>query len=316
MKHLPIQQPHYQRLLEEFTIHIERLGYNKSSQTTLPSQAREFLYWLEQQQIYRLEQVTLRHIQEYYKYLGQRPNSKKPGGLSNVSLCHHHYAIKLFFNHQEQTGNITDNPASGLTVPKPRYPPRQILNLKEIEELYETCEDLRDRAMLGLFYGCGLRRKEAIHLNIKDIHFKRQVLYVRQGKGGKRRAVPMTGQVTQDLKNYHRYQRGDLRQNAPLYFRGKYRDSADNKQAFILSNIGQRATQHTFYGRIKYLLSKTGIEKNVNAHSLRHSIATHLLENGMTIEYVRDFLGHKFLETTQIYLGYAHTVLTFANQQR
>jgi integrase/recombinase XerD len=112
--------------------------------------------------------------------------------------------LKTFIKYQEENGNISKNPFSALNFPKPKYPPRRVLSREEIKALYEACQTMRERALLALFYGCGLRRSEAEKLNIDDVNFKNQLLYVRMGKGKRRRVVPMTEQVKRDLENYYK----------------------------------------------------------------------------------------------------------------
>jgi integrase/recombinase XerD len=111
------------------------------------------------------------------------------------------------------------------------------------------------------------------------------MLYVREGKGGKSRAVPMTEKISEELKAYC-YQE---------------RKSKPNELAFITNNWGTRTTGGKCNNVLKELQQRSGIEKDVSLHSLRHSIATHLLESGLSVEYVRDFLGHSYLESTQRY---------------
>lgn len=271
--------------IEQFKIHLERLGYGKGSQRMLPACVAEFLDKLEEKGIYELRQIEPIHIQQHYEYLTQRPNKKKPGGLSSVMLNHHIYSIRTFLNYQEQIGNISENPISGLYFPRPESRQREILTIKEIKQVYETAETYREKAILGIFYGCGLRRSEGEALNIKDISFKNSLLYVREGKGKKRRAVPVNEKVLNDFKNY-------------LY---NERFAKEGETAFITNQNGRRTSGNYYNKAIKTIIKKAGIEKEICLHSLRHSIATQLLENGLSIEYVRDFLGHKHLEATQIY---------------
>ncbi len=289
MKHLPIYNKEYRRLLRDFGLYLERVGYNKASQTAMPSCVQEFFYKMEGQGIHQLGQFTPEHIRRHYDYLGGRPNHNRPGGLSSSLINHHMYALKTFMNYQQENGTISSNPFGVLSFPRPQYPPRQILSLEEIKTLYGASENMGDRAMLGLFYGCGLRKSEAIKLNINDINFKGQLLYVRSGKGKKRRAIPMSGQVTTDLQNYYLYERG-------LYVR---EITSDNQNAFLLNNQGNRMLD--YWKRLKYLVKLAGLPQQISLHHLRHSIATHLLESGLSIEQVRDFLGHRYLESTQIY---------------
>jgi len=289
MKHLPIYNTEYRKLLRDFSLYVERVGYNKSSCINLPSCLQEFFYWLEQDGAIPIDQITPQHIRKHYDYLNERPNQTRQGILSASQVNHHIYAIKTFMNYEEQQGNIISNPFSVLSFPKHTNPPRKILSIEHVKELYGTCENLRDRAMLSLFYGCGLRRTEVIKLNISDINFKGQLLYIRQGKGKRRRVIPLTEQVGTDLQNYYLYERslqvGEV--------------TRDNQEAFVLNDHGNRMLD--YWKRLKYLVKKAGLSDQISLHHLRHSIATHLLEGGLSIEQVRDFLGHRHLESTQIY---------------
>jgi integrase/recombinase XerD len=150
---------------------------------------------------------------------------------------------------------------------------------------------MREKALLALFYGCGLRRSEAEKLNIDDVNFKNQLLYVRMGKGKRRRVVPMTEQVKRDLENYYKNER-------IIYTKEL---TADNQKALMLNNHGNRMLGNGYWNKFKCLAQKAGLPKQISLHHLRHSIATHLLESGLSIEQVRDFLGHRHLESTQIY---------------
>jgi integrase/recombinase XerD len=270
---------------EEFKTHLERLGYSESSQNMLPTCVAEFLSKLEEKNIYNLLEITPKHIHDHYEYLTQRPNKRRGGGLSSRMINHHIYAIKLFLNYQEQLGNIKENPISGLSFPSPENTEREILTTQEIKKLYEMAESFREKAIIGIFYGCGLRRSEGVALNLTDISFKSSLLYVREGKGNKRRVVPINEKVLQDFKNYRHYER---------FTKG-------NETSLITNSKGTRTSGNSYNKTVKALVTKAGIEKELSLHNLRHSIATHLLENGLSVEYVRDFLGHKHLESTQIY---------------
>jgi len=269
----------------EFKTHLKRLGYSKGSQSMLPSCVGEFLSCLEEKNIYNLQEIEPIHIQEHYEYLTQRPNKRKPGGLSSRMINHHIYAIRLFLNYQEETGNIVNNPISGLSFPRPESKEREVLTIEEIKTLYKVSETFREKAIIGLFYGCGLRRSEGVALNVKDISFKSSLLYVREGKGSKRRVIPVNEKVLNDFKDY-------------LYHE---RFAIQNEIAFICNNAGRRMKGDRHNNIVKELIQKAEIPKEISLHNLRHSIATHLLDNGMSLEYVRDFLGHKHLEATQIY---------------
>ena len=173
-----------------------------------------------------------------------------------------------------------------------KSPERETLTRTEIESLYAATESLRDKAMLSLLYGCGLRRSEAEKLNIQDVSFRTGLLYIREGKGKKRRVIPMSKKVNDDLKNYFFEERNN-------YI--KMTSSKDTEQAFMLSAKGNRLCGEAFNSNLKRLLKTAGITKPISLHHLRHSIATHLLENGLSMEKVSEFLGHEQLDATQIY---------------
>ena len=234
-----------------------------------------------------LQTISKKDIDAYANYLETRPNYRRSGGLSSSMLRHYLYGLKVFFNWCEQTGKILLNPMSGYPLPVVENMERMILTRLEMSRLYEACEDHLDKSLLGIYYGCGLRRSEGEALNGKDIDFENGLLYVRKGKGGKRRVVPLSDGVRWDLLRY-------------------YRDERDghDQEAFMLNKSGRRMRGSTSNKRLKVLLSKAGIMKSITLHSLRHSIATHLLHQGLSLEQVRDFLGHANLETTQIYTHY------------
>jgi len=267
--------------IAHFKTHLKILGYSENTQTFVPVCISEFTAYTGKP----LQQLTPGDIVRYYDYLGERTNKRRGGGLSSRMIYHHIYAIRLFLNYHEQIGTITQNPISGLNFPKAENPQRETLQAQEIKQLYEMTKNHREKAILGIFYACGLRRSEGVALNVNDISFKNAVLYVREGKGRKRRVVPINQTALQDFKNY-------------LY---KERFAPNGELAFINNAIGRRTSGNSYNRTLKQLIEKAGIQKEISLHCLRHSIATHLLENGMALEYVRDFLGHKHLDATQIY---------------
>jgi integrase/recombinase XerD len=294
MEKYVIHQPNYHRLLKEYKADLQALGYGRSSVKTYPRCLQEFLSRLEQQQINSIRKIQQGHITAHHAYLQQRPTLYRGGALSGSTISQHLFAIRTCFAFLERTGQIKENPMSALAFVAPVKEERVILSIKEIKALYEVAGTLRDKAVLGLFYGCGLRRNEAVKLNSSDIHFKDALLYVREGKGKKRRVIPMSQQVARDLKNYYLHERHS-------YINSKEKQ---NEEAFILNNSGTRMQGAGYDKLLKNLLEKSIIphlKQQVSLHILRHSIASHLLENGVKIEQVRDFLGHSSLNVTQVY---------------
>ena len=287
MKNLPfkVHDSEYQQLIKNFTEHLQRLGYNKGTCRMLPTCVQEFLYKQEEYERYDLTTITAGDITTHHEYLQQRPNLRRPGGLSEMMINHHVYTLKLFFSWLQEIRLIESNPMSTLHFEQPTTSKREILTLEQIHKLYEMCESMKERATLHLFYGCGLRKSEGEKLNITDLHFRSSMLYVREGKGKKRRAVPMTEKISEELKAYYHQER-----NGRL-----------NERAFIVNERGARMQGDSYSLILKKLTESAAIGKEITLHSLRHSIATHLLESGLSVEYVRDFLGHENIDTTERY---------------
>lgn len=272
-------------LITDFKTYLSQAGYGQNSRSMLPAMVSDFL---SHHRLAHIHQIGPHHIQTYYQHLQQRPNKYQGGGLSESYIHHHVYALKVFFNWLEESGQMSYNPISALRFSQPVKKSREPLSPEAIQELFTVTRNLRERAVLHLFYSCGLRRSEGEALNTRDIHFKQQLLYVRSGKGAKRRAVPMPTQVALDLENYYRQLR-------------IHQVARSDENAFMLNKQGRRMHGQGYQHVLQELTGRTALTEEPTLHHLRHSIATHLLENGMTIELLRQFLGHSFLETTQIY---------------
>lgn len=151
--------------------------------------------------------------------------------------------------------------------------------------------------------GCGLRAGEMERCNVEDIRLRDRLLIVPRGKGLKRRVVPMSAGVAEDLRGYYYGERESL-------VKGRHQSV---QKAFMLHDRGGRMRKYTYNKRLKRLIERSGSElirnKQITIHSLRHSIATHLIERGIPVEQVRQFLGHSQLETTQIYTHISRKVL-------
>jgi integrase/recombinase XerD len=268
------------KIIDDFETYLIRIGYTESTQKMLPRILTEFLTYTAKE----LVNIDKSDVLKYYEYIKTRPKKRGIGTLSESMINHHIYTLKVFFSYQMELGTIRADPMSTLTFSAPKTKPREILTQQEVNEVFENCITYRERAVLNLCYGLGLRRTEAVNLNIEDINFKTSQAFVREGKGKKRRVVPISPKVLQGLKIYLESER-----------------TSTKTKAFITTKMGERTTGGNLNSTLKTILERTEIEKKITLHCLRHSIATHLLENGLSVERVRDFLGHKHLESTQIY---------------
>ena len=275
-------------LIPSFKTWLYQVGYSETSQYMLPACVAEFL---EQQQISSICFVEPGKVRSFYEYLQTRPLKRRRGGaLSEAMIYHYVFALRTFFSWLEISGELDYNPISGMKFKRPQINARQPLTVQEVQQLFASVCSLRETALLHVFYSCGLRRSEGEVLNIQDVHFKEQLLYVREGKGAKRRVVPMPVAVSRALEAYYLGERCTSRVK-------KVRD----ENAFFINRTGGRMTGDQLNNLLKIILAKAGLGKEITLHNLRHSIATHLLQGGMGMEYVRDFLGHSWLESTQIY---------------
>lgn len=282
----------YQKRLEEFESFIVVRNYRGDSKK-YTSPIKEFLEWLEQKGIGSIMEVTSSIAVDYVDYLSKRPNKRLSGTLSDSSINKHLFALRLFYENLFEQNHIE----KGIVLPTRTDLTRKeriALTEEEIKDLYAHCINQFESALLTLAYGCGLRRTEIVRLDVFDIQFSKGILLVRSGKGGKRREVPMSDGVVEHLRAYL------LGERTELMIETKSKD-----KAFLLSSLGKGISGGHLNKRLKELVQRTGCEtilsKNVTLHVLRHTIATHLIERGATMDFVREFLGHSELDTAHIY---------------
>ncbi len=287
-------------LTENFRQWLETLGYKPYTVKLNYWNTSEFLAYLEQQNVKRLKDYNNQLLNQYLEHLQHRPNYNRSGGLSAGYINKHITTLRLLSKYLQLSGkaNITIKPELLKTNETAGY-----LSKAEIKQLYKAAADeinlyhQRDTAMLSIYYGCGLRASEGAALNISDILFEKELIYVRKGKNYKERYVPISKQVKSDLQEYIFNQRYDL-------LNGK------KSEALLLGRLGKRWSAHGMYNRLQLLKEQTNNEvlkkETFGLHILRHSIATHLLQDGMKLELISRFLGHKSLETTQKYTHLAN----------
>lgn len=293
-----VKNQDYRQLTEDYRLYINQLGYNKKGNRGRCLSLNEFLSWLESKGCTKINTVTPVQILDYYEYLTNRPN-KTTGGTLHLKTTHSHtVVIRTLFKNLQRDGKIQVNPCSTLKFPYPKKhtEDRTVLTQEEITELYSVTQSPQERAILSLAYGCGLRSSELSECNCEDIRFREKIIIIPKGKGNKRRVVPLSNGVVKDLANYYYNQRDELTAQ---------KEYKPNENAFMLHSRGGRMQNDTSNKHLKSIILRTQnksiIEKEITLHHLRHSIATHLLEQGVRVEQVRLFLGHNELETTQIY---------------
>lgn len=302
MRSLDIKTDAYKYAEQSFKQWLDIVGYAGMTVYNMSNQIREFFHWLEQKNIFQLNSISAQHIKQYYDYLKNRANTKESGALSPSYINKHRQALSTFIEYVHQTGRY-GIPYVKLDGLKPDTEKINVLTMDEIKQLYEASYvpdnsnwddeiSIRDRAILSIVYGCGLRRNEAAHLNMHDIDLEKNILHVRKGKGNKERLVPLNKGNIKHIEEY-------IYNARPLLTHG------NKLEAFFVSIRSRRINAMTINLRLRILVQKTKnpllIEKEPTLHTLRHSIATHLLSNGMKLEAIAKFLGHSSLESTQIY---------------
>jgi integrase/recombinase XerD len=266
-----------------FRRELLNLGYSKTAVNNYPKYVQNMMDYIKEIP----QKITDQHIKNYYEYLKTKPSRVTKKAISESHIYSQLLAIKLYFDYLERTKIIKRNPYN-LRIKQTSKNERIVFTQEEIKILYQNCTNLLEINILNLCYGCGLRRTEVELLNIKDINFEQKLLFIRKGKGKKRRVIPLTQAIAQDLKQY---------------FIETEMIRKENEESFLISQNSSKMKGNNVYDLFKKLLKRTQSLKPENycLHSLRHSIATHLLENEMSIEMVRDFLGHSQLVSTQIY---------------
>ena len=287
----------YQEEATNYKNHLLILGLNKETCQARYLYLREFLSWLETLQIYNLQEVTTVEITKYYNYLLQRKSTRTGQNIKQKSIYDHMRNLQQYLGYLLEIGTIKASPASHLKFSHPNEKVERIIfTQNEIQELYNASNE-QEKAILNIAYGCGLRVGELSLINKEDIRFTENLLIVQKGKNSKRRIIPISTKVTEELQSYLESQ-------------------TNTNKAIFLNIKGRRMQEWTFNKMLKELINKTSFGERfsteelnkIGIHSLRHSIATHLLENGMKIEQVQTFLGHSHIESTEIY--------THINQQQ
>ena len=217
-------------------------------------------------------------------------------GVSKRTVVRHLSSIRSFFKYLLKEKLIEENPAAEVGSPKLDKLIPKTLSYGEVERLFgqpdtEELMGLRDRSIMELFYSSGLRISELAGLNRSDFNFHSRFLLVR-GKGRKERVVPITKNVAQWLSKYL--------EDPRRYEEGKPYSQKD-REAIFLNKWGKRLTTRSIDRLFKTYVLKSGLVGHITPHTIRHTIATHWLEQGMDLKTIQVALGHIFLATTTIY---------------
>lgn len=299
----------YQEESRNYKKHLDILGLQSETTQVRYLYLKEFFNYLEKNKIFKLKDITPKEIVQYNSYVKRKISQRTGKPLKQKSIYTHMRNLQQYLGYLLELGTIKSNPASHLKFSYPSEKvERFIFSQEEIQELYQVA-NLEEKAILNIGYGCGLRVQEMSDLNKEDVRLTENILIVQKGKNNKRRLVPMSQKIAEELALFL--------ENIP------YNHTFYNNTAIPLftNNQGNRMQKWTFNSTLKQLIKRTEFGKQITdnelnkigIHSLRHSIATHLLENGMKLEQVQKFLGHSHIETTQMYTRISQEQLRIIN---
>jgi integrase/recombinase XerD len=245
--------------------------------------------YLEERGITDVKDITAEVLESYIVYLGENH-------FAAATISRNVASIKAFVHYLCKEGIIGENIAEGLKAPKIEKKMPEILTPEEVIWLLEqpkgdTPKELRDKAMLELLYATGIRVTELITLKVSDVNM--QMGYIICRDGSKERVIPFGAAAKKALTNYLEKARDVM-----LF---------DLQSDILFVNCsGQPMSRQGFWKLIKYYAKKAGIQADITPHTLRHSFAAHLVENGADLRSVQEMLGHSDISTTQVYANMTH----------
>ena len=261
----------------------------KVSNNTLLSYKRDLKQFEEylNENCIKYNKVKNENIKEYIEYLNNE--GKKPSTISRMIA-----SIRSFYQYEQKIKKITQNPTDNIQSPKIEKKAPCILTAEEVELLLEQPKDIdlkgiRDKAMLEFAYASGMRVTEIISLNIEDINFEDGVVSCKSGN--RSRIIPLGKMSLNALKEYVDNARNIL-------------VKSEKETALFVNLNGKRLTRQGFWKIIKYYQEQANITKDITPHTLRHSFATHLLQNGADLKSIQMMLGHSDISSTQVYMQF------------
>ena len=278
---------------KEIQIHFDQYvfakGLSKHTCAELSFCVKEFLLYLESNNILNLELISEATISNYHHYLINRKKHTSNGKLSGSTPNHHVYALKTLFAWLYNIDAISYNPMLDLQLPKSYSTKTSALPKEIIKKLFSVTQSDLERVVLAIYYGCGLRRTEGVNLIVSDIDLHASQVLVRKGKFNKRRIVPINKSILIHFQNY---------------YSSEHQNKLNKDVPFLLNSDSKPLSGKHAYGIIKNLRHRAGLNNfHITLHVLRHSIATHLFESGLSIELIQKFLGHQSSDVSYKYIS-------------
>ena len=246
--------------------------------------------YMERQGIINPSDITATNLNSYILYLEK--NNFSAATISRNIAC-----IKTFYHYLYKEGKVKEDVSDSLKAPKVEKKIPEIMTTEEVVRLLEqpkgnTPKDIRDKAMLELLYATGIRVSELISLKKSDVNL--QMSYIICHDASKERVIPFGHKAKEALKKYLDEARNTMLEDKDL-------------DILFVNCSGQPMSRQGFWKLIKYYAKKAGIEADITPHTLRHSFAAHLVENGADLRSVQEMLGHSDISTTQVYANMSHS---------
>lgn len=271
--------------INEFVDYLTNV--KRASKNTIASYKRDLIKlnkFLTDSDCNEIDKITGTNLNSYVLMIEKQ-------GMSTATVSRNIASIKAFFLYLLKQGVISEDPSETLKPPKIEKKAPMILTIEEINLLLEqpngtTPKEIRDKAMLELLYATGMRVSELINLKVDDVNLSMN--YLQCHDENKDRIIPFTKETKEALDNYLKNAREAM---------------CKEEQQFLFTNCqGSPMTRQGFWKIIKYYSAKAGIKKDITPHTIRHSFAMHLVNNGADLKSVQEMLGHSDISTTQIYM--------------
>ena len=285
-----------QESLAEYIIYlkIER-GLSANTVTSYKRDIEKYLTFLMEKKIIQLDEVSRFEILDFLQTLRQ-------SGAADNSIIRMVSSLRKFHQYLKRESIVSDDPMQLIDTPKKASTLPKAISPQAVEQLLEAPDTttplgVRDRTILELMYATGLRISELVNLKLSDMHLTMGFIQT-MGKGEKERIIPLGEIASQWLDHYL--------DGARVYLQDQ---SAETSEYVFLNSRGKGLSRQGIWKKVKQLALEAGIDQNVTPHTLRHSFATHLLENGADLRMVQELLGHADISTTQIYTHITKTRL-------
>lgn len=275
-----------EKLLYEFISFLEvEKGLAKNTIQSYRMDLKKYLDFLTGKKIKNISETTKTNIISFLLFLQKK-------GMASSTISRNLASIRAFYQYLAREGYVRKNPTINLDSPKLEKKLPQVLTVHEVERLLAqpNCSELlgkRDKAMLELLYATGIRVSEMVNLDVDYVNIDMGFIKC-VGKGSKERIIPVGSIALKNLEIYLKKVRGKL-------------VKTPKEKALFLNHHGKRLTRQGFWKILKGYAKKANINKKITPHTLRHSFATHLLENGADLRSVQELLGHADISTTQVY---------------